>query len=186
VLHTGYAALTPAKEDEGNRISLPLGTSWFGRIRRTILGLSKQIAGPPSPARGHPGNHKQPFDFIAIAGVDAKYISDGEIMIGSLDYPDLISRPHITLDNYSEVGSRSQRLGEAARKHLVVHPNSEPPARYSRLGSLKNNGSDLPTLSDEHIVHLNPFFVRFSPNSPYARDRPISSSHHRASSVAYA
>ncbi len=78
-------------------------------------------------------------------------------MIGSLDYPDPISGPHITLDDYSEVRPRSQRLGEAARKHLVVHPNSKPPARYARLGNLKNNGSDLPTLSDERIVHLNPF-----------------------------
>src|SRR5205823_4649780 len=93
---------------------------------------------------------------IAITGVDAKYISDGEIMIGSLDYPDLISGTHITLDDYSEVRPRSQRLGETARKHLIVHPNSKPPARYSRLGNLKNNGSDLPTLSDERIVHFNP------------------------------
>jgi hypothetical protein len=34
---------------------------------------------------------------MAITGVNAKYISDGEIMIGSLDYLDLISGPHITL-----------------------------------------------------------------------------------------
>ena len=46
---------------------------------------------PPPPALGHPGNRKQPLGFIAITGVDAKYISDGEIMIGSLDDPDLIS-----------------------------------------------------------------------------------------------
>jgi hypothetical protein len=28
---------------------------------------------------------------MAITGVDAEYMSNGEIMIGSLDYPDLIS-----------------------------------------------------------------------------------------------
>jgi hypothetical protein len=114
----------------------------------------KQIGRPLPPALGHPGDHKQSFDFIAITGVDAKHISDGEIMVGSLDYSDLISGPHITLDDYSEVSPGSQRLGEAARKRLIVHPNSEP---YARLGSLNNNGSDLPTLSDERIVHLNPF-----------------------------
>src|SRR5262249_61235801 len=41
--------------------------------------------------------------------------------------------------------------------HLVVHPNSKPPARYSRLGNLENKGSDLPTLSDERVVHVDPF-----------------------------
>ena len=78
-------------------------------------------------------------------------------MIGSLDYPDLISGAYIALDDYSQVRPGAQRLGEAARKHLVVHPNSKPPARYPRLGNLKNSGPDLPTLSDERIVHLDPF-----------------------------
>jgi hypothetical protein len=97
------------------------------------------------------------LDLSAITGVDAKYVSDGEIMIGSLDHPDLIPGPHITFDDQSEVSPWSQRLGEAARKHLVVHPNSKPPARNSWLGNLENKGSDLPTLSDERVVHLNPF-----------------------------
>jgi len=94
---------------------------------------------------------------MAITGVDAEYMSNGEIMIGSLDYPDLVSGPHIALDDYSEVRPRSRRLGESARKHLIVHPNSKPPARNSRLGNLKNYRPDLPTLADERIVHVNPF-----------------------------
>src|SRR5262249_26160375 len=77
-------------------------------------------------------------------------------MIGSLDYPDLISGPHITLDDDSEVSPWAQRLGEVARKQLILHPDSKPPARNSRLGNLENSGSDLPALSDERIVHLNP------------------------------
>jgi hypothetical protein len=89
-------------------------------------------------------------------GVDAKCIPDAEIVIGSLDYPDLVSGAHITLDDYSQVSPGSQRLGKAARKRLIVHPNSKPPARYPRLRNLKNGGSDLPTLSDERIVHLDP------------------------------
>lgn len=76
-------------------------------------------------------------------------------MIGYLDDPDLISGADIALDDYSQVSPGPQRLGEAARKHLVVHPNSKPPAGYPRLGNLKNAGSDLPTLSDERIVHLD-------------------------------
>src|SRR5207248_1455208 len=98
---------------------------------------------------------KQPFDFLAITGVDAKYVSAGEVMIGPLDHPDLIPGPHLTLDDYSEVRPRSHRLGEAARKHLIVHPNAKPPAGDSRLGNLQHHGSDLPTLSDERSVHLN-------------------------------
>ena len=38
---------------------------------------------------------------MAITGVDAEYILNGEIMIGSLDYLDLFSRTHITLDDDS-------------------------------------------------------------------------------------
>jgi hypothetical protein len=94
---------------------------------------------------------------MAITGVDAKHISDGKIMIWSFDYPDLISSPHVTLDDYSQVSSGSQRLGEAARKHLIVHPNAQPPARDSRLGNLENYRADPPALSDERIGHVNPF-----------------------------
>jgi hypothetical protein len=102
-------------------------------------------------------NRKQPFDFIAITGVDAKYISDGEIVIGSLDYPDFVSGPHITFDDQSQVSAGPHRLGKAARKHLIVHANSKPPARYSRFGNLKNHRPNLPALTHERIVHVNPF-----------------------------
>src|SRR5262249_54471849 len=50
----------------------------------------------------------------------------------------------------------SQRLGKMAWEHFIVHPNSKPPARDSRLGYLKNPGADLPTLADERVIHLNP------------------------------
>jgi len=103
------------------------------------------------------GNRKQPIGFMAITGVDAEYMSNGEIMIGSLDDPDLISGSHITLNDDSQISPGSRRLGEAARKQLIIHPNSKPPARDARLGNLENSGSDLPTLSDERIVHLNAF-----------------------------
>src|SRR4029453_1834310 len=89
-----------------------LATSRFGHSRAATFGLFKQIIRPPPPALGHPRNCKQPLGLIAIMGVDAKYISNGEIMIGSLDYPDLISGTHITLDDYPQVSSGSQRLGE--------------------------------------------------------------------------
>src|SRR5262245_54695028 len=113
-----------------------LATSWVGRIRGTILGCLEQIGRPSPPARRHPGNRKQPFDFLAIAGVDAKYVPDGEIMIGFLDYPDLISGPHIPLDDYSEISPWAQRLGEVTREHLVVHARFKLQARESRHGRL--------------------------------------------------
>jgi hypothetical protein len=132
-------------------------TSGFNSLRGAAFGLLKKIRRPPPPTLGHLRNRKQPFDFSTITVVDAKYISNSEIMIGSLDYLDLISGSQGTLDDYSQVSPGSQRLGEAARKHLIVHPNAKPPARYSRLGNLKNYRSDPPTLSDERVVHLNPF-----------------------------
>jgi hypothetical protein len=78
-----------------------LATSRVGPIRGAAFGILKAIVCPPPPALGHSGNRKQSVDFIAITGIDAKYISNGEIMMGSLDYPDRISGPHITLDHYS-------------------------------------------------------------------------------------
>ena len=131
-------------------------TSRFSPIRGTALGPLKPISRPSPPALGHLRNCKQPFDFSAITGVDAKDVSDGEIMSGSLDYPDLISGPNVTLDHDSEVRPGSQRVSEAARKRLIVHPDSKPPARDARLGNLKNRRPDLPTLSHERIVHVNP------------------------------
>src|SRR5437016_1762678 len=78
-----------------------LATSRLGRIRGAAFGMLQPIIRPPPPALGHSGNRKQSVGLIAITGVDAKHISNGEIMIGSLDYPDLISGPHITLNHDS-------------------------------------------------------------------------------------
>jgi hypothetical protein len=78
-------------------------------------------------------------------------------MTGSLDYPNLISSAHCALNDDSQVRARSHRLGEAARKDRIVHPNSKSPARDPWLGNLKNGGPDLPTLSDERMVHLYAF-----------------------------
>jgi len=97
----------------------------------------KEISRPPPPALGHLRNGKQPFDFSAIPVVNAKYVPDREIMIGSFHNRDFISSPHVTLDGDSQVSAGPQRLREAARKHLIVHPNAKPPARYARLGDLE-------------------------------------------------
>ena len=78
-------------------------------------------------------------------------------MVRSLNHSDLISGAHISLDDYAQVRPGSQALGEAARKHLIVHPYSKTPARYPRLGNLKNKGPDLPTVSYKRIVHLEAF-----------------------------
>src|SRR5262245_57877685 len=134
----------------------PLAASWFSRIRWEVPGFFQPVVCPPPPALGHLGALEQPSDFLAITGVDAKNISDGEIMIGFLDYPDLIPDPHIPLDDDSQVSPGPQRVGEAAGEQLVVHPNPEPPARDSRLGNLENRGPDLPPLADERVVHLDP------------------------------
>jgi hypothetical protein len=95
---------------------------------------------------------------MAVTSVDPKHIPDSEVMIRSPYYPNFIAGTNITLDDYPKVSSRAQSVGETARKHLIVHPNAKPPTRYSRLRNLDNNGSELPTLSDERIVNLNPFY----------------------------
>jgi len=92
---------------------------------------------------------------MAITGVDAGHIPDGEVMTGSLDYPDLVSGAHTPLDDDSQVSAGSHRPGEAARKDRIVHPNSKSPARDPRLGNLENSRPDLPTLSHKRFVHLD-------------------------------
>src|SRR5260370_30675785 len=78
-----------------------LAASGFARAQRTAFCPLKKTTRPALPALGHSGNRNQPIGFMAITSVDAEYISNGEIMIGSLDYPDLISGTHITLDDDS-------------------------------------------------------------------------------------
>src|SRR2546422_5863053 len=112
---------------------------------------------PSSPTIGQLRNRKQPRHLITIARIDAKDISDSEVVIRLLHDSDLVSGAHITLDNNSEIGTGSQRLAEAAWKSLVVHPDSEPPTRDSRLVNLENRAPDLPTLAHERAVELHPF-----------------------------
>jgi hypothetical protein len=40
---------------------------------------------------------------------------------------------------------------------MIVHPNAKPPTRDPGLRYLNNRGPNLPALSDEGIVHLDPF-----------------------------
>jgi hypothetical protein len=138
-------------------LSAFLTTSWFLYFRGTILVPLKHIGRPAPPSLGHAGSGKQALDFMAIASVDAKYVSDGEIMIGPRHHPDGIASPHVAFADDSQVSAGSQRLREAARKHLIVHANAQPPARDSRLRNLKNYRPDPPALSDERIVHRNSF-----------------------------
>ena len=61
--------------------------------------LLKPISGPLLPALGHLRYRKQPLDLIAITGVDAKYVPDGESVSRPLDYSDLVTRPYSSLDD---------------------------------------------------------------------------------------
>jgi hypothetical protein len=78
-----------------------LATSRFRRIRGAAFGLLKYLIRPPLPALGQLGNGQQSLGLIALMGVDAKYLSNGEFMLGSLDDSDLISGTHIPLDDYA-------------------------------------------------------------------------------------
>ena len=79
--------------------ALVVATSRFGRLGVLAFALLKPINRPPLPALRHSRSRKQPLDFIAITGVDAKYVSDGETMTRPLDYTDLIAGPYTTLDD---------------------------------------------------------------------------------------
>src|SRR5262249_35607714 len=117
----------------------------------------QKFARPALPALGHLRNRKQAIHFMAIAGIDAEYVANRETVIGALDDPDVVAGAHVTLGDEAQIRPGSQRFGEAARKQRIVHPNAEPPARDSWLGNLDNCGSDLPTLTDDRVVHLDPF-----------------------------
>jgi hypothetical protein len=71
-------------------------------------------------------------------------------------YADLISGTYITFNNDSQICPRSQGFGKLAREQRIVHPNSKP-ARHPRFGYLKDRAPDLPPLSDQRIVHRDPF-----------------------------
>src|SRR5439155_3439268 len=80
-----------------------------------------------------------------------------QIVIRSFDYPDLISSTDRALNDDSQVCPGPQRFGKSSRKHLIVHPNSKPPARDPRFGYFKYGGADRPTLADERVVHRYSF-----------------------------
>jgi RNA polymerase sigma factor (sigma-70 family) len=77
--------------------ALALATSRFGHLGGPALALLKPINRPLLPALRHSRNRKQPLDVIAITGVDAKYVSDGETISRPLDYADVITRPQTPL-----------------------------------------------------------------------------------------
>src|SRR5262249_5184881 len=125
---------------------------------RIGLGLPpQQMLRPPSPTLGQLRNREQPRHLVTIARIDAKDVSDGEVVIRLLHDADLVTGAHVALDVDSQIGSGSRRLGEAAYERLVVHPDSEPPAGNARLGHLEDPAPDPPTLADERVVELDPF-----------------------------
>jgi hypothetical protein len=78
-------------------------------------------------------------------------------VVRSFDDLDLISSADRALNDDAQVCPGSQRFGKSARKQLIVHPNSQPPARNPWFGYFKHGGADRPTLSDERVVHRDSF-----------------------------
>src|SRR5262245_65604768 len=96
--------------------ALALSTSRFGHLGGMAFALMKPISRPPLPTLGHSRDSKQPLDFIAITGLDANYVSDGQTKSRPLDYPDLITRAYSTLDDSSSIRAWSQCLRTLERK----------------------------------------------------------------------
>src|SRR5262249_57133688 len=78
---------------------LGLATARVGGLGGLDFALLKPISRPPLPALGHSRDRKQPRDFLAITGVDAKDVPDGETVIWPIEHPDLITRPDTSLDD---------------------------------------------------------------------------------------
>src|SRR5262245_16537577 len=73
---------------------------------RIGLGLPpQQMLRPPSPTLGQLRNRKQPRHLVTIARIDAKDVSDGEVVIRPLQDADLVSGAHVALDDDSQIGS---------------------------------------------------------------------------------
>src|SRR6266403_785499 len=94
---------------------------------------------------------------MSIARIDAKDIADRQIVVRLLDDRNLVSRAHLALDDDAQVASGPHCLAEPAWKRLVVHPHSKPPAGDPRLGNLEDCSPDLPVLSTQGVVDLDPF-----------------------------
>jgi hypothetical protein len=108
---------------------------------------------PSPPALRDPRNGEQSLDLFSISSVNSKYISNRQIMIRRFEDPDLIFGANYALDNDAQVRPGSQRLGEMAHKHLIVHANSQPPARDPWFRYFKDSAADRPTLANERVVH---------------------------------
>src|SRR5262249_28227219 len=113
--------------------------------------------GPSPPTLGQLRNGQQPRHLATIARIDAEDISDGEVVIRLRHHRDLVSGPQRALADDPEIRAGPQGLREPAYERLVVHPDSEPPARDSRLGNLEQPAPDLPALADERVVDLDAF-----------------------------
>src|SRR5262249_59441730 len=78
---------------------LGLAIARVSRLGGLAFALLKPVSRPPLPALGHSRHRKQPRDFLAITGVDAKDVPDGETVIWPIEHPDLITRPDTSLDD---------------------------------------------------------------------------------------
>ena len=120
------------------------------------FGLLEQAPRPFPPAFGHLGNGNQPLEPVRIGGVvGTEKISDRQIVKRLANHADLIPGAQIALDDDSQVSPGSLRVYKTAHKPPILHPYPKSPTGYSRLRDLKNGASDLPSLSDERIIHLD-------------------------------
>src|SRR5262245_26446534 len=102
----------------------------------TFRFLEKMLR-PSPPALRDARNGEQSLDLFPISSIDSKYVPNRETVLRPFDYPDLISSTNRALNDDAQVCPGSQGFGKSAHKPLIVHPNSQPPARDPRFGYLK-------------------------------------------------
>src|SRR5262245_43735402 len=123
-------------------------TSGRSRACATIFRFLEKTLRPSTPALRDARNAQESFNLSSISSVNSKYVSNRHIVIRQFEDPNLISSADRALKNDAQVCPRSQRFGKTAHKPLIVHPNSQPPARDPWFGYFKHGGADRPTLAN--------------------------------------
>ena len=123
---------------------------------QTFRFLEKMLR-PSLPTVRDARNGEQSLDLFPISSINSKYVPNRETVLRSFDDPDLIFSADRALNDDTQVCPGSQRFGKSADKSLIVHPNSQPPARDPRFGYFKYAGADRPTLADKRVVHRDSF-----------------------------
>src|SRR5215831_6469700 len=149
-----YADFPPLQREPNYWIS---ATSRRSRACTPTFRFLEKMLRPSPPTLRDARNAEQSLDLFPISSINSKCVPNRETVLRSFDDSDLIFSANRALNDDTQVCPGSQRFGKSAHKPLIVHPNSQPPARDPRFGYFKYAGADRPTLANERVVHRDSF-----------------------------